>query len=77
MAVEVSIEIPKGGRCTAFALIDLGAEANFISQMWVKENNLPDTSDLPCEVKALDGHYIKSYRHHTLSVQITDLHSET
>jgi len=57
----------------AFALIDSETEVNFISQHWMKENNLPDTDNLPHEIQALNKHYIKFYSHHILEVQIMNI----
>src|SRR5436190_14536275 len=74
IAVMMLLKTPQGWK-EAFALIDSGAEANFINQCWVKENDLPDIDDLPREILALDGHYIKAYSHRTLEVQATDSNS--
>src|SRR5215471_5217749 len=36
----------------------------------MKEHDLLNTDNLPCEIQVLDKHYIKFYSHHTLEVQI-------
>jgi hypothetical protein len=57
-------------KCTC-ALLNSGAESNFVSQKWVKMY-LPDSVHTSKKVQALDGHKITAYLHHNLSVRVTD-----
>jgi hypothetical protein len=69
IASEISIRTPKG-LTKAWALLDMGAENNFIDQTWAK-THLPDTQISIRRVHALDGHHITSVGssgHVTLSV---------
>jgi Reverse transcriptase (RNA-dependent DNA polymerase). len=72
MAIAFHIEITTPqGPVNAWALMDSGAESNFISQRWVKEH-LPDETSMPRRVKALDGHEISAYGHRILEVIAED-----
>lgn len=75
IASEVSIRTPKG-LTKAWALLDMGAENNFIDQTWAK-THLPDTQISIRRVHALDGHHITSYGERKLSVLATDSHDIT
>jgi hypothetical protein len=55
----------------AWALLDCGAEGNFVDQKWVKEH-LPDTGELPRRIHALDGHKITSYSQRRLKIGAVD-----
>lgn len=71
LSTEVTIQTPTG-HTTALALIDCGAEANFTSQYWLKEN-LPDLPrSWPRRIHAIDGHDVYSYGQHKLTVGATD-----
>ena len=71
MTTMTTIPSPEGAKL-ALALIDSGAEANFVSQHWLKEN-LPDLPPgRPHRCKAVDGHDVYSYGQHKISVAATD-----
>ncbi len=74
MSIPVLVKAPQGW-VKAYALIDSGAEANFVNQRWVKEYDLPNTGDHSREVKAIDGHYVRSYSHRELEVRVMDSES--
>lgn len=73
LALVAEVIIPtKNGQKKAMALIDSGAQANFVSQHWIKEH-LPDVPNpRPRQVRAIDGHEIYSYGQRRLDVQATD-----
>ena len=54
----------------AHTLIDSDAEVNFISQQWVKKNNLSDTENQSCEIKTIDDYYVKFYDHWDLETWV-------
>jgi hypothetical protein len=68
---EVLLETSQGLR-TTWALIDCGAENNFINQKWAEEY-YPDSPSRPRKVKALDGHRIRAYGQQKLSVHAEDM----
>jgi len=71
IATEVCIETPEGP-IRAKALIDCGAQSNFMDQLWAKQY-LDDAKDTgPRKVKALDGHQIQSYGARKLMLSTTD-----
>ena len=71
-AISFVIELPTpSGLKKAHALLDSGAQANFVSQLWAKDHDLR-TRQTPRRVKALDGHCVTSYGQTTLPVVATD-----
>jgi hypothetical protein len=75
ISFEAKIATPKG-ILTAWTLIDCGAEANFISQHWVKRN-LPESKCAPRKVHAVDGHQITAYGSHSLFIRAADTNGFT
>jgi hypothetical protein len=54
-----------------WALVDSGAECNFISQIWTKEN-LNDIPAKPKQVRAIDGHKVFAYGQQKLHMTAQD-----
>ena len=67
----VYLETPKGLR-KAQCLIDSGAERNFVSQQWIKENDVPEDDTNPKDVQAIDGRVVRSYGAHEMKASIED-----
>jgi hypothetical protein len=76
IAVPIIIETKDDNCVSAIALLDSGAEANFIDQRWAIKH-LAETDELPRRVSALDGHYITSYGKHHVTISAIDRNGES
>lgn len=70
LACESRIATPEGP-CTAWTLIDSGAEKSFVNQKWAKQHLL-DTETLPMPVHAMDGHAVNSFGSRELEIELID-----
>ena len=70
VAFNIEMQTPKG-RVTAWALLDCGAESNFVNQGWAKRH-LPQAGTSTKRVHALDGHEIMSYGKHRVLTHVAD-----
>jgi transposase InsO family protein len=70
VAFDIELQTPKG-KVTAWALLDSGAECNFMDQRWAKQH-LPKPSTPMRRVHALDGHEIMSYGKHRVLTSVAD-----
>lgn len=59
------------------ALIDSGAEANFISQLWVKELGLQEAQTSIRMAKGVNGEPVKIYGVHTVMLTVRDSREDT
>ena len=71
LVVLVLADTPRRA-CEVQCLIDSGAERNFVSQAWIKENELPEDHAVPEQIQAVDEHRIPCYGSHQIDVEITD-----
>jgi hypothetical protein len=70
LVIEIDIEVPHGKR-TLLALVDSGAQKNFIDQRVVLQNEIEGTKPLMKAV-AVDGHPIRTYGQVSCETHATD-----
>ena len=60
--VEFPVKVQMAtGWMTLKVMINLGANRNFVTQLWAKELNLKDTGILPPHVSTIDGNDLPTY----------------
>ena len=57
-------------------MIDLGANRNFVTQLWAKELGLKNTGSPPPHVSTIDGNNLPTYSLCRAEFLITDSHGE-
>ena len=64
------------GWMTLKVMIDLGANRNFVTQLWAKELGLKNTGIPPPRVSTIDGNDLPTYSLCRAEFLITDSHRE-
>jgi hypothetical protein len=63
LVIPIEVSTPKGWKL-AKALVNSGAELNFISQLWAKEAELEEAEPVPTAAQTLDGKWLTVYGNH-------------
>ena len=74
--ITVQVRTPRGEK-TVLALVDSGAEANFVSQYWAKTQDLENQAKVSRLVKAIDGRTVRTFGEYKFPVSATDSNGVT